>query len=179
PIGIGLSDYIDALVDPAVPKAGDRLLAAIVDLTDWDECYLPDLPAGAALAAARCPPGLRETAIDAVPCPVLNLPQDVAELPTVVPRKILRDMHQARSRSAALGDVEIDCADLDTIDAVMDELFVLHEKRWRSRGEDGVCADPAVQAFHRDAARALADCGMLRLYRLRIGERIVAVYYGF
>jgi len=117
--------------------------------------------------------------MDAVPCPVLNLPQDVAGLPAVVPRKTLRDVHQARSRSAALGDVEIDCADLDTIDAVMDELFLLHEKRWRSRGEDGVCADPAVQAFHRDAARALADCGMLRLYRLSIGDRIAAVYYGF
>jgi CelD/BcsL family acetyltransferase involved in cellulose biosynthesis len=179
PIGIGLSDYIDALVDPAVPKAGDRLFAAIVDLADWDECHLPDLPPGSALAVACCPPGLRETVADSVPCPVLYLPDGVVALRTVVPRKTLRDVHQACSRSAAMGDVAIERADGDTLDTAVNDLFLLHEKRWRSRGEGGVCADPAVQAFHRDAARALGRAGMLRLYRLHIGERIAAVYYGF
>jgi CelD/BcsL family acetyltransferase involved in cellulose biosynthesis len=179
PIGIGLSDYIDALVDPAAPNATDRLLAAISDLADWDECHLPDLPPGSALAAAPCPAACDETVAEIVPCPVLALPDSVAALRTVAPRKILRDVHQARSRSTSLGNVEIERADLDTLDSAIDDLFLLHEKRWRSRGEDGVCADPVMQAFHRDAARALARAGMLRLYRLRIGEHIAAVYYGF
>lgn len=179
PIGIGLSDYIDALVDPAAPEAGDRLLAAIAGLADWDECHLPDLSPASALAVARCPLGFTETVADNVPCPVLGLPQGVAGLRTVVPRKTLRDVHQACSRSAALGDVEIERANADTLDTAIDDLFLLHEKRWRSRGEDGVCAGSEVQAFHRDAARALARVGMLRLYRLRIGGRIAAVYYGF
>ena len=62
---------------------------------------------------------------------------------------------------------------------MLDDLFRLHEARWRSRGEAGVLADPAVQEFHRDAAPALAAEGMLRLYRMRIGEAVAAVYYGF
>ena len=179
PIGIGLSDYIDALVDPAAPAATDRLLAAIADLADWDECHLPDLPPGSALLVALQSPALRATINDTVPCPTLTLPDHVAALRTMVPRKILRDVRQARARSMELGNVEIEHADLDTLDAVIDDLFLLHQKRWRSRGEDGVCADPALQAFHREAARALARGGMLRLYRLRIGEHIAAVYYGF
>ena len=179
PLGIGLSDYIDALVDPAAPKGADRLLAAISDLGDWDECHLPDLPPGSALANARCPPGLREMVADTVPCPVRTLPDSADALRTVVPRKTLRDVHQARARSTAVGNVEFDRADLDTLDSLIDDLFLLHEKRWRSRGENGVCADPAVQGFHRDAARALARVEMLRLYRLRIGEQVAAVYYGF
>jgi CelD/BcsL family acetyltransferase involved in cellulose biosynthesis len=179
PIGIGLSDYIDALVDPAAPEATDRLFAAIFDLADWDECHLPDLPPGSALAAAPCPAAYDETVGDTVPCPTLTLPDNVAALRTVVPRKTLRDVRQAHARSAELGNVEIERADLGTLDSAIDDLFSLHEKRWRSRGEDGVCADPAVQAFHRDAARALARGGMLRMYRLRIGERVAAVYYGF
>jgi CelD/BcsL family acetyltransferase involved in cellulose biosynthesis len=35
PIGIGLSDYIDALVDPAWPDAGNAMLAAVSDIPDW------------------------------------------------------------------------------------------------------------------------------------------------
>ena len=179
PIGIGLSDYIDALVDPALSQTADRLLTAIADIPDWDECHLPDLPPGSTLAGARCPTGMRETVTDTVPCPLLALPRSTALLSTRVPRKTLRDVHQARSRSAAFGDVAVVRADTDTLDVTMDDLFCLHERRWQSRGEDGVCADSAVRAFHRDAARAFAKCGMLRLYRLYIGERVAAVYYGF
>jgi CelD/BcsL family acetyltransferase involved in cellulose biosynthesis len=110
---------------------------------------------------------------------VLVLPNSVAALRTVVSRKTLRDVHQACSRSRSLGDVQIERADSDTLETAMDDLFLLHEKRWRSRGEDGVCADPVVQNFHRNAARTLSKSGMLRLYRLRIGGGVAAVYYGF
>lgn len=179
PIGIGLSDYSDALADPAFPEAADRLLSAIAAIPDWDECHLPDLRPGSALITARCPPGLYDTVAETVPCPVLPLPDAAAALAMTVPRKTLRDVHQAASRSAPLGPIAIARADPDTLDAAMNDLFSLHEKRWQSRGESGVCADPAVRAFHRSAARALAKTGMLRLYRLHIGQRIAAVYYGF
>jgi CelD/BcsL family acetyltransferase involved in cellulose biosynthesis len=38
---------------------------------------------------------------------------------------------------------------------------------------------PGVAAFHRDASREFLARGWLRLYTLRIGGRIAAVYYGF
>ena len=79
----------------------------------------------------------------------------------------------------AAGGLRIETADADTLPSMLDDLFRLHEARWRSRGEPGVLADPAVRGFHRDAAPALAAEGMLRLYRLRIGEAVAAVYYGF
>ena len=179
PIGIGLSDYIDALTDRRCTGVADALLAAAADLPAWTECHLPDLPAGAALTAARCPPGLEEGGGPSVPCPVLALPPARDELGRVVPRKTLRDLRQAGSRAAARGPVEIDRAEGDEIDRTMAELFRLHEKRWRHRGENGVVADPAVRAFHRGAARALGAAGMLRLYRLAVEGEVMAVYYGF
>jgi CelD/BcsL family acetyltransferase involved in cellulose biosynthesis len=179
PIGIGLSDYIDALVDPVAAEAGDALLATIADIPGWQECHLPDLPEGGVLHGARGPVGLAEERRESAPCPVLALPDGEAALDTVVPRKTLRDLRQAASRAEAAGGVRIDTADAATLPSMLDDLFRLHERRWRSRGEPGVLADPAVQAFHRDAARALAVEGMLRLYRMRIGERVAAVYYGF
>ena len=52
-------------------------------------------------------------------------------------------------------------------------------RRWRSRGECGLCSDPRVRAFHRAAACGLLAAGMLRLSRLWIGDTVFAVYYGF
>jgi CelD/BcsL family acetyltransferase involved in cellulose biosynthesis len=179
PIGIGVSDYMDALMDPAAPEAGAAILAAITDVPDWDECHLPDLPAGGVLHNTRGPAGLVEERRDSGPCPVLTLPHSAAALDTAVPRKMLRDLRQAASRAEAAGGVRIDMADAETLPSMLDDLFRLHEARWRSRDEPGVLADPAVQAFHRDAAPALAAEGMLRLYRMRIGEAVAAVYYGF
>lgn len=179
PIGIGLSDYIDALVDPAWPEIGGAMLASIADIPDWDECHLPDLPAGGVLHGAPGPAGLAEQRGDSGPCPVLMLPDSAAALDTAVPRKTLRDLRQAASRAAAAGGVRIETADIGTLASMLDDLFRLHEARWRMRGEAGVLADPAVQAFHRDAAPALGAEGMLRLYRLHIGAAVAAVCYGF
>jgi hypothetical protein len=99
PIGIGLSDYVDALIDPSAPDVADRLLAAIVETCGWDECTLPELPPDAAMCTAACPPGLIETVAVAAPCPVLELPCGVATLDGIVPR--LRDLRQARARAIA------------------------------------------------------------------------------
>ena len=39
--------------------------------------------------------------------------------------------------------------------------------------------DDVVQRFHREAARGLLDAGALRMHAIRLGGRIVAVFYGF
>jgi len=179
PIGISVSDYIDALADPAYPDVTDVLIAASCDIPGWQECHLPDLPPDSALSRAAAPSGLAETRQSGPCCPVLALPSDPADLATVVPRKTLRDVRQAHARSETVGSVVLDTADLDTIDLALDDLFRLHEERWHQRGEAGVLADPVVRAFHRDAARAFCEAGILRLYRLQIGGTVVGVYYGF
>jgi CelD/BcsL family acetyltransferase involved in cellulose biosynthesis len=179
PFGISVSDCLDALVHPAHRDAADALLAAIADIPSWQECHLPDLPPDAALAGASAPPGLVETRNPGPPCPVLGLPGDPAELATVVLRKTLRDVRQAHARSEALGPVRIEAADPSAVDAALEDLFRLHEKRWRDRGKAGVLAHPAVRAFNREAARGFCEAEMLRLYRLWIAGAVVGVYYGF
>jgi CelD/BcsL family acetyltransferase involved in cellulose biosynthesis len=179
PFGISVSDYLDVLVHPAHRDAADALLAAIAGIPAWQECHLPDLPPNAALAGVSAPPGLIETHHSGPPCPVLALPSDPAELATVVPRKTLRDVRQAQTRSEGLGPVRIEAADPSAVDAALEDLFRLHEKRWRDRGEVGVLVHPAVRKFHREAARGFCEAGMLRLYRLWVAGAVVGVYYGF
>ena len=45
--------------------------------------------------------------------------------------------------------------------------------------EVGLDPDDVVQRFHRHVARAMLDAGALRMYAMRSGERVVAVFYGF
>lgn len=179
PLGIGLSDYIDALVLPDRNDIADALLGAIVELPDWQECHLPDLPPDAALLSAASPARCREERATTVPCPVLTLPKAPDGLNGVVPHKTLRDLRQAQRRAGASAAVAIGHADRDMLNAALADLFHLHQKRWQSRGESGVCADPEVQRFHREAAWAMHDAGLLHLFRLYIGDVVAAVYYGF
>lgn len=179
PLGIGLSDYIGALVDPRRSEAADALLAGVAELRGWDECHLPDLMPGSPLVLAAAPAGLVERVGWDVTCPVLNLPPDPALLDRVVPRKTLRDLRQGAARAAAAGGIAIEAADPGCPEPMIEDLFRLHAARWRTRGEEGVCAAPAVRRFHLAAARALEEKGLLRLYRLRIGGHLAAVYYGF
>ena len=179
PIGISLSDYLDALVDSDHPEAAGALLAWLAELSDWEECYIPDLLPRAALLAAQCPTRLMETRSAGETCPVLALPAAVAELRAVVPRKTLRDLRQARRRAAAAGGVVAIRADASTVSGFMQDFFRLHEGRWQLIAGHGVCADPVVRDFHLTAAQRMIDAGMLRLYVLRVGNSIAAAYYGF
>jgi CelD/BcsL family acetyltransferase involved in cellulose biosynthesis len=179
PIGVAVSDYIAIVVDPCAGDVGDILTEAIAGIKDWDECWLPDLVPDAALARARAGSGLQVRTTAATPCPVLELPVIAGTLDAVARRKTLRDLRQVRARSAAVGGARIEVVGGDRLDIALDDLFSLHEQRWRSRGEAGVCVDPRLQAFHREAARGLLAQGMLRLYRLWIGSAVAAVFYGF
>jgi CelD/BcsL family acetyltransferase involved in cellulose biosynthesis len=179
PIGIGLSDYLDALVESDRFGLAAALLGSLVDLPRWEECYIPDLPPKATLLAAQCQAHLIEYRHAGETCPVLALPGAVAGLPEVVPRKTLRDLRQARRRAVAAGGVEAIRADASTVSGFVQEFFRLHEGRWQPIAGHGVCADPVVRDFHLTAAQRMLDAGMLRLYLLRVGNSTAAAYYGF
>jgi CelD/BcsL family acetyltransferase involved in cellulose biosynthesis len=179
PIGISLSDYLDALVDSNHAGAAGALLASLADLPGWEECYIPDLPPRAALLAARSPARLIAHRSAGETCPVLALPDTVAELRMVVPRKTLRDLRQARRRAAAVGRVAALQADASNVAGFMQDFFRLHEGRWQPIAGHGVCADPVVRDFHLTAAQRMLEAGMLRLYLLRVGNSTAAAYYGF
>lgn len=53
----------------------------------------------------------------------------------------------------------------------------LHAMRWKERGESGVLADCMMQGLLRKAADCLSEIGLLRLYRLRLDGRTIAVLF--
>ena len=173
PIGVGLSDYCDVLIDPAAPAdAAGALLTAVLARAAVDgvtSCTLPDLPPGAALGEAGLPPGWREVALAGTPCPVLAIGDPV-------PAGQLRNLRQSRHRAARGGGWTAEVA--AGAPAAWQALVEMHRARWTALGEPGgVLADPAVLAFHAQAVPLLAAAGVLRMQVLRIGGRVAAVYH--
>lgn len=180
PVGVGVSDYLDALLDPdAPPDAAGRLLAAALAAShEATSCDLTDLPPGAALRDAPAPPDWRDGGTRPTePCPVLALPPGAA-LPDVLSRRRRAALRNARNRAGLAGGCAVRTATADTLDECLGALVALHRARWEARGEPGgVLADPRVLALHRDAAPGLLAEGALRLQVLHLGGAPAAAHY--
>lgn len=171
PIGIGVSDYLDLLLDPdAPPDAAARLLeAALAASPEATSCDLTDLPPGAALRNAPAPRNWHdEEARLAEPCPVLALPPG-ATLSEVLSRRRRAALRNARNRAETAGGWAIRTAIAGTLDECLGALVALHRARWEARGRPGgVLADPRVLAMLRDAAPDLLAQGVVRLQVLHL-----------
>ena len=181
PIGAGITDYQDALLDRDLPlDAVSLLLDAALGAGYEDnitECALLDLPPGSALRTAPLPSGWREQGISSVPCPVLSLPTSPDCLREAIPAGSLRDLRQSLHRAERLSGWVTEIADGETLDDLLSALIRLHETRWHTGGERGLFCDPQVVAFHRRTAPELVKAGLLRLQVLRFAGTIVAGYY--
>ncbi|WP_207456273.1 GNAT family N-acetyltransferase [Azospirillum sp. SYSU D00513] len=176
PLGIGVTDWLDPLVEEELPLA--PVIAALPSLTGCGRVEFPGLSDWSRLRAMPAPPGAREEGGVEDVCPTLPLSAGAAGLEDAIPPKQVRNLRHTRSRALRAGALEVEAATAETAPALLEELFRLHALRWEERGEPGVLADPAVRAFHRDTVTALAGAGLLRMYGLRIGGRIAAVHYG-
>jgi CelD/BcsL family acetyltransferase involved in cellulose biosynthesis len=174
PVGIGISDYLDPLLD------ADGCAAAMAHLGRWahrfDRADLENQRPGSPLLQAKLPPPWRGDAHPGPCCPVLKLPAGRETLARAIPR--MAKLPYYGRRAARLGMVERVEATADNLPGLLDGMFTLHAARWATRGGPGVLADPAVRAFHCDTAPLLLAHDLLRLSGLRLDGRLVAVLYG-
>ncbi|MHB1845885.1 MAG: GNAT family N-acetyltransferase [Deltaproteobacteria bacterium] len=71
----------------------------------------------------------------------------------------------------------IDCATApDEVGPALDRFLAIHERRWGSRWSDAI-PGPAVEGFHREAARLLAERSRCRIYLAWLQGRPVAGVY--
>lgn len=174
PIGIGISDHLDVLLDPAEMEAPARLVAILAEAGGWDSWELEDLAPGAAAFALPVPPGCTEEAGEQSACPVLlPLDEGLCSVPTRQRRKIRMSRHRTGRRD---GRIEAaGAADMTSFFAI---LAGLHTARWTERGEEGLVADPCVRAFHLAAMPRLAAAGLVHATTLAIEGRVAGAYYG-
>ncbi|MBP0494921.1 GNAT family N-acetyltransferase [Pararoseomonas indoligenes] len=178
PMGVGITDYTDALLDPEAPPDAVTHLLATALASETAPCDLPDLPPDAALLAAPPPQGWRAETWPGEPCPVLTLPDSIEALRGPISSNTLRKLRMSRHRADRAGGWSATTARPEDVPALWEHLVALHQSRWTRKGEEGgVLADPKVLAFHRTALPELQAAGALRLHALKIGGETAAVFH--
>jgi CelD/BcsL family acetyltransferase involved in cellulose biosynthesis len=174
-IGTGNSDCLDILADS--PDAAARLFGAA--LADAGR-------GGWSIDLRRVPPHsilLTRPEIGCVlpdvPCPALSLAGDANRFEHLLDAAFRKKLRSSRRALDRLGTVTFDTVRGHEVQRGLDDLFRLHADRWALKALRGVLAGSQVQGFHRCVAARLDSAGWLRLVRMRIGEEVAAMYYGF
>jgi CelD/BcsL family acetyltransferase involved in cellulose biosynthesis len=107
------------------------------------------------------------------------LPTAAEDIAARIPARKLRKLRMARHRAERRGETHVRSIDDGDAPAFLQTLFDLHDARWRSRGEDGLLGDARVRRFQEEALPDLGRAGLVRLYAVEIGGRVVGAYYGF
>ncbi len=174
-LGGGVSDVLDALIDPAheagVAAALQQHLARALE--PWDVLDLERLPATSALLRLELPRTAEELTVQEA-CPVLELPLCPGDLRDAVSRRLLAAVDDAWRRLTRGHDATIARVGEADLQATLDAWFALQRGRAPSRHH---LADATGQRFHRDAAAALAAAGLLRLFALRVDGRTAGVLH--
>lgn len=178
PVGIGVSDYLDVVLDPQhAPNACILLSRHISEMTaqgaDLEMCELA--PQAAALSIAT-PSGVKEELGACSICPVITFKFDARDLKGVLPAHRIQALRTAWNRARRLGNVRIEEASGAADAHWLCQLDELHRARWQSVGEPGVTADRRVYCFLEQAIPSLLEQQQARIYRLRLNGECVAVH---
>ncbi len=177
----------NVVIDPRWIDSVIRELATRISRdARWDMIHFGELPGysslGAALAAAfqKCGEvGSVQFVDDAYPHNVFELSGDyetwLGELSTKERRNVRRDERQLEKTPGAMR-VEPDRG--FELHSAFDDLIRLHDEQWGARGRLGHFGDwQGIEAFHREAAEALAARGRMAMVVVRADGRPIAAEY--
>jgi CelD/BcsL family acetyltransferase involved in cellulose biosynthesis len=171
-------EYNRLLVEPADRGQFARaLVGAARRGLDWDELVLDGFaPEDAEPLLAADPAFVAERR--ASPC--FDLSSARANGGLVYPVLPAETRYSLRRSLRGLGAVETEWAtEPSQATAILDELIVLHQERWRSAGQPGSFASERFTAFHRDLIRRLLPKQAVVLFRARASGETIGCQYCF
>jgi CelD/BcsL family acetyltransferase involved in cellulose biosynthesis len=180
-LGAPLSDFQEILATPgSMTACRDAFLAYLAAHGDqWDLCDFPDQREGTALTLSGAPDGLRLTLEHHRVCPFIPLQGSWDQFVARLSKNMRASVGRRRRQVAKQFRAEYDVATEQTLHAALEELFRLHNSRWRRRGAWGAFAGARIQAFHHAVARKFLRRGWLRLHRLKLDGETRAAFYCF
>jgi CelD/BcsL family acetyltransferase involved in cellulose biosynthesis len=180
--GNGVSDYLDALVQPGAEPCATEAIRVFTDQSgsEWTTADLRDLDTQASLFLLPWPGADSDTKLHEVGCPRLALPSRRLEDALATASKSLRrDLDHAGRKLAGAGRLEISSASPDAFTADYEELVRLHTARWQAAGEPGIFRADYHRRFFHAAFAGLARAGILRLFVVRLNGEPIAATCGF
>ncbi len=173
--GGGVSDYLGLLAEPGGEgQVLGEILRAAERIAGWSVLDLTDIPSASSLL--KYEPFAQSSRKHNV-CLVLSLPETRDRLLRTLSNRQRANLRHAWSRTQREGGARIELAQPATVQEFLDDLFRLHELRWSEAGGAGVLCDEGVRQFHRAVAPRLLEDDVLRMYRMRVNGRSVAVIY--
>ncbi len=96
-------------------------------------------------------------------------------------KNIKKSIRQTKQRLVNTGEtIAITLSHEDTLDDDLTRFFNLHRLRWQSEGKSGAFSKrPERMGFYRSFTKAAQCLGWLRLYKLSIGDDVVAMQLGY
>ena len=172
------SEYLDVIARRGEENAvADAVAAALRAAPGWDRLWLWNiLSQSSMLPALRVAFGPRAVVTPCDRAFVVDTSRDWAATSAGFQHDMDRAFRQALGQPAArLVRVQTP----DELDAVMDDLVRLHQRRWTAKGQPGSFAVGPFESFLREVARDCLERGRLGLWRLDAGGRAVAALIAF
>ncbi len=175
--GQGIADYGGARLDQ--PENAPALWAKLEKLAaSCDGAQLAQLAASSPLVNLARAAGWNTE--EAEVCPVLEFPATFDEYVRGLGKNMREQIKRYPKRLARQFRVEYELAQTPAqVKTALDDLFRLHGKRWRARGQTGVLALPSRQRFHRRVCSAFLKQDRLRLWTLRCDGQAACVLLNY
>lgn len=174
-------EYAGILVRRGYEEAGYKALFETLAATNrWHKLRISASAHAKAIATAL-PPGLRAFSMREWPSYFVNLAALRAaggEYLANLGSSTRYNLRKTRRVYEARGTIRVDVA-TDATQALdwLEELRVLHERYWRSKGKRGSFASAFFAAFHEDLVRENTTAGFTHLVRITAGDLVVGYLY--
>lgn len=173
PIGLGVSDFADILVDDGyATEAVDVLIKALLDKAGWHVIDMREVrPTAAAQLLFDGWPGGRWRYADSTCLQLAARPLHLflADLGARTANTMRRKLKRIDAQSISVSATPAANAELAVAD-----LLQLHERQWQGRDIDVEHLQPRFARHLARAAPAMIDNGQAELFQYRIGEQLLA-----
>ena len=181
------SEYLDVICESGLEsQIAPAVAQALFDRSvSWDLLVLSDLLESATVLNELRPHvlarGVAWEETVSQHCPYLTLPETKEKFLSVLGASTRALLKRRTRKLMQLGAEieEVDSADALLVSMRLDALFALHEKRWTMRGRKGNMGEDAIHLFHREVAQTFLERGWLRLYSLKVHDKVIASLYSF
>jgi CelD/BcsL family acetyltransferase involved in cellulose biosynthesis len=175
PLGVGVSDFTDVLIDDScVSEAAGHLARELAKLDGWRVIDLPEVPDSAATAHLVNAWPWRSWTVDGSVC--LQLPaRPMKELIATLPKKTAHTRRKKQRKIAAMRITTSDVGPEAAGQAVL-TLLDLHRQQWRRRGMTPEHARSRFAEHLAEAVPLMVDRGQAHLLEYRLDGEVAAVH---
>lgn len=175
PLGVGVSDFTDVLIDDSYAReAAGHLARELTKVGGWHVIDLPEVPDSAAMAhLVDAWPGPRWTVGGSV---CLELPgRPIEELIATLPTKTAHTRRKKQRKIAAIGITTSEVGP-EAAGQAVSTLLHLHRQQWRRRGMNPEHARSRFAEHLAEAVPRMVDRGQAHLLEYRLDGDVVAVH---